>query len=391
MPLTRHDPLVLTLLRLELRGALRSMRWSDAAWIVLGGGGLLAYGIADLLLALLARAPLLREFHVLWTVGIPTMALTLGMVAGLMSGRITASRAAAPFLKALPLSISARRRMAIVAALPIGFALAIATGGLTSLACVLIAKPEPAAWALGASAVFASGFAAGMAFRVIVAFRGDPVQASHAQPANRKILPVPGLGALDRAGLAWVGAWAWGLPAGGVRPTLRLLAGAVFFGSAAVLSIGASLARHDAVPAALAGLGGGLALFMLSLRCRPLGSPVLRTAPLGFTRAWLRLLRLPFLLSAVFFALPASAAVAAEPSAWAMPLAGGLGLIVLNGTYAVFAAYFMTAPLAAALSFFAALAYANYESLEYGRTVYVAFAALVALLWSRARRRYYHG
>jgi hypothetical protein len=141
----------------------------------------------------------------------------------------------------------------------------------------------------------------------------------------------------------------------------------------------------------MAGLTGGLLVFMLSARFHPLGSPVLRTAPLGFVRAWLRLARLPLQLSLAFFLLPAGAALAAEPSAWAMPLASGFWLLALNGAYAVFAAYFMTAPFVAALSFLSAIAYASYETLEYGRTVLIGFAGLVLFLWYRAQRRYRHG
>jgi hypothetical protein len=136
---------------------------------------------------------------------------------------------------------------------------------------------------------------------------------------------------------------------------------------------------------------GGVGVFMLSLRCHPLGAPVLRAAPLSFTRAWARLLRLPMVLSVMFFILPASAALAAQPTVWAMPVGSGLGLLILNGIYAVFAAYFMTAPIVAAASFLAAIAYATYEYLEYGNTVLIGFAALVALLWHRARKRFYHG
>ncbi|MBZ9962148.1 MULTISPECIES: hypothetical protein [unclassified Mesorhizobium] len=84
----------------------------------------------------------------------------------------------------------------------------------------------------------------------------------------------------------------------------------------------------------MAGLTGGLLIFMLSARFHPLGSPVLRTAPLGFTRAWLRLTRLPLQLSVAYFLLPAGAALAAEPSAWAMPLASGFWLLALNGAIA---------------------------------------------------------
>ena len=58
----------------------------------------------------------------------------------------------------------------------------------------------------------------------------------------------------------------------------------------------------------------------------------------------------------------------------------GVTPLELTGAYAVFAAYFLHAPVVAAFSFGAALAYANYESFEYGRTVLIAFG-----LWQKAR------
>ncbi|RWD62020.1 MAG: hypothetical protein EOS37_31575, partial [Mesorhizobium sp.] len=65
--------------------------------------------------------------------------------------------------------------------------------------------------------------------------------------------------------------------------------------------------------------------------------------------------------------------------------------LVLNGAYAVFGAYFLNAPFVAMLSFASALAYASYETLEYGRTVLIGLAALVVFLWHRTRQRYRNG
>jgi hypothetical protein len=159
----------------------------------------------------------------------------------------------------------------------------------------------------------------------------------------------------------------------------------------ATVSAATTLVQHQAALGATAGLAGGLLVFMLCLRCHPLGSPVLRTAPIGFVHAWTHLLWLPLILSAAFFLLPAGAAFAAEPSSWTLPAASGVWLLILNGTYAVFAAYFLNAPLVASISFLAAIAYTSYESLEYGRTVIIGFAALVLWLWYRAWQRYNHG
>jgi hypothetical protein len=196
---------------------------------------------------------------------------------------------------------------------------------------------------------------------------------------------------VDRARPAWLGAWAWNLPAGQVIPSWRVTTATMALGLAAAVSITTTLVQHQVALGAITGLVGGLLVFMLSLRCHPLDSPVLRTAPIGVAHAWLRLLRLPFILSTTFFLLPAGAALAAEPSSWTIPAASGLWLLVLNGIYAVFAAYFLNAPLVATISFLAAIAYTFYESLEYSHTVVIGLAALVLWLGYRTRQRYYYG
>ncbi|RUU07207.1 hypothetical protein EOD10_32785, partial [Mesorhizobium sp. M7A.T.Ca.TU.009.01.3.2] len=257
------------------------------------------------------------------------------------------------------------------------------------LGCLVIAKPLAATWGLGAAILFGAGFCA----TAVLCLRSarDLVDADTADLARDPDGRRPLLGAVDRSTPAWLSSWAWDLPAGRIVLSWRLVGAAILFGFATVVAASISFVRHDAVPAAMAGLTGGLLVFMLSARFHPLDSPVLRTAPLGFTRAWLRLARLPLQLSVAYFLLPAVAALAAEPSAWALPLASGFWLLALNGAYAVFAAYFMTSPFVAALSFLGTIAYTSYESLEYGRTVLIGFAALVLFLWHRAQRRYRHG
>lgn len=385
----RHDRLVLTLIWRELSAGLRSMRRRDLVWIVAGGGALLAYAIADIAVALHAASATLRQAQALWTVGLPAALLCLGGFAGSAIARLCLSRAFAPFLKALPLSLIERRRMAAVAASALGIPLAFIVAAAVGLGCFVIAKPLAPAWGLGAAMIFGAGFCLAVVQRLRSA--RDLVRIDNAYPTCDPGGRRPSLGAFDRSTPAWLSSWAWGLPAGRVRLSWRLAGAIILLGLAAVVAGSISLVRHDAVPAAMAGLTGGLLVFMLSARFHPLGSPVLRTAPLGFVRAWLRLARLPLQLSLAFFLLPAGAALAAEPSAWAMPLASGFWLLALNGAYAVFAAYFMTAPFVAALSFLSAIAYTSYESLEYGRTVLIGFAALVMFLWHRAQRRYRHG
>jgi hypothetical protein len=384
----QHDGLVLILLWRELRAALRSSRKSDLVWIVLGGAGLLAYGVADVVVALTAHVDALRQQKAVWTIGLPVAALVLGRWAGVGFCGLAASR-----VLAFSQSIAAFNRSAP----PYGgrrkprdrHPFRYGCGRHRWRRMLPDRQALPSAWGAGAAAFFSLGFGSGLVSSLLIGFRDD---ANVILPQGRwKSFRLPWLGRVVRAGPAWLGSWALNLPAGRVRLTWRLLAVSFALGFAAYLSAGACLARHQAAPAAIGGALGGFAVFMLSLRCHPLGSPVLRTAPLSFTRAWLRLLRLPLLLSALFFALPASVALAAEPSAWIAPAAGALWLAALSGTYAVLAAYFLRTPLVAALSFFAAIAYAIYEYGEFGSTVFVGLAALVLLLWQRARRRFYRG
>jgi hypothetical protein len=385
----RHSTLVLTLLARELRAGARLMTRYQLVSIGLGGAVLLAYGAADAVIALRGSADTLRQLPWLWTGSVPSLMLAAGVLAGLAIGRLARDRAFAPFLKALPLSIGKRRSMAAVAAFAFGAALATMLGGTVFLACMLIEKPGPLLWAIGSTALFAAGFGAAASLHILRSASSERagIPRGRDNDSGRSLR----LGLIDRARPTWIGIWAWKIPAGDIRRSGQLIAAIVIFTFSVLLAAGASLAQRQAAPAALAALVIGFIVFMLTLRYHPLGSPVLRTAPIGFTRAWLRLMRLPLLLSAAVFVLPASAALAAEPSAWALPVAGGFWLLVLNLAYAAFAAYFMKTPFLAAFSFLAALAYTFYESVEYGRTILIGFVVLILWLWHRARLRFRHG
>ncbi|RUU52288.1 hypothetical protein EOD04_35260, partial [Mesorhizobium sp. M2C.T.Ca.TU.009.01.2.1] len=141
-----HDGLVLILLWRELVAGLRAMRRRDLAWIGLGGGALLAYAIADIVLALQAAAPRLRHDQLLWALDLPLALAALGAVAGNAVSALCLQRAFAPFLKALPLGSRQRRRMAGRATLaifvPLGVLIAVSAG----LACAVTGQPLPAAW-----------------------------------------------------------------------------------------------------------------------------------------------------------------------------------------------------------------------------------------------------
>ena len=67
----RPENLALILLWRELRHALSGVSKSDAVVLTLGGGFLLAYGMADVVTALRAHAAALHQPSVLWTIGLP--------------------------------------------------------------------------------------------------------------------------------------------------------------------------------------------------------------------------------------------------------------------------------------------------------------------------------
>ncbi|MCW5696171.1 MAG: hypothetical protein KIS96_05475 [Bauldia sp.] len=383
----RFDGLVLSLMWRELRGSLAGMRKRDAAWIVLGGGGLLAYGLAINVAWLVRNADWVRDAHGAW-LGALALVAASGLLDGMLLARPAQKRAHARFLAALPISDDRRRAMAASAAFAIGVAPAMLSAALMLAACLAVAKPAAALWVVGTALLSFGALAAGVALRL---------RRPYVAPEERLALPGSAAGItlpvapLDRSRPRWVGSWAWNLPAGRLTLSGRGVVLALALLAAGLLATVASLARASAAPAVIAGLVGGLILFMATARYHPLVSPVLRTAPLRFGRAWLRIAKLPLALSVAFFAVLAGPAVAAEPGAWTLPLSGGLGLLILNSIYAVFAAFFATAPVFAAIAFLLALALTAYETLEYGRSVLLGLAALVVFVFIRTRRRYLHG
>ncbi|MGV8839165.1 MAG: hypothetical protein ACWA6X_02555 [Bauldia sp.] len=377
---------VLTILLAEMRASIRDARLATRVWIVAGGGLLAAYAFGILVVGAIFRADEFRAVAWVWFGAVPGAMLVSGAAFGWFLGRLAIDRAHAPFLKAQPIGVGARRDAARLAAHVLGAPLTAIDGGLVLLFALLVGQPNALLWWVGATAL--SGIASAIAVHLRI--RRPPLPAAddaHDHPAG-DARPSRAVAFLDRRRPAWLGAWAWRLSAGRIRVTMaRLVAGAAL----ALLGVGAvvtSFVRQTASAGVMVGLLGGLGLFMLSVRFQPLRSPVLRASALRFSRAWLALMRLPLALSAAFFALTAIPAYAAEPAAWQAPVAGALGLLLLNGVYAVFAAFFAAAPKLAAFAFSAALALAAYESLEYGRTVLLGLAALVVFLWFRTRRSY---
>lgn len=385
----KHGAVVLLLLWAEAAAALRSLRYRDMAWLGLGGGGLLVYAVAAVVGRLHAAAPVLRHDPLQAAATTAFIAVFVGLLAGLAIARLALSRALRAFLLVQPVRFEALVGSAVLATATLGAMLTF-TGSLIVALAAGAAGAAPAllltaSWVLA----FLGSFAAGATLRIFRArAETDPQFARNNPPIS---LRLGALARLDAAGPRWLGSWAWRLAPGRVRLSAvqALLLAIIITGGA--FAAAAGIAQHQALPASFAAVVGGLLIFMLSLSCRPLGSPVLRTAPVGFLTAWLRLLLLPLLLSLTFFVLPAGAAVAAEPGGWALPVEAGLGLLLLNGLYAVFAACFLRSPLIASLSFLGALGYFSWQSVDLGRTVYFGLAVLIGWLWYRARRRYRYG
>ena len=384
-----HDRLVLALLAHDIRTGLRALSLSDVLWLLLGGGLLGAYAVADVWVGLGAHAAAVRGDAGLWLVRAPIIIAIVAAVLGNLAARAAARRAQAPFLKALPIALEARRHMAIMGSLALGLPVVAATFAAVVAAALIVGKQAALGWGLGEAAVAAAAFAGVALARLRLALGSDEIAVVAAATAGGPLLF--GLGIFDRGSLPWLGVWAWNLPAGRIRLTVRLAGLTLLVTFGAVLAIGASFGRHEAGPAAVASVLCGFAVFMLTVRYAPLQSPVLRTAPVGFGRVWRRLLRLPMIFSAVSFALPASAATIAEPSAVTGRFQDGIGLAVLDWSYAVFAAYFANSPLAGAVSFLAAVVYTIYEASEFSGAMVIGFAALLAFLWGRTRRRYLGG
>jgi MFS family permease len=326
----RRDRLVLILLWREACNAFAALGRAQSLALLLAGLALLADQLDSFSHLLRQNAPALRQLPWPWATALGAGLVLAGFIAGLVYTSLSLARAFAPFLNPLPLSLPARRRMVITAVAWLAAATGAAMGAAIGLAAVYVHKPFAAAWGVAAALLFSLGAAFGLWLRLSLTPAARPV--GHRHP--RKSFAIPGLAWADGARPRWLGSWAADLRGGRLRITAALTFSLAALLPATLLTGGAGLAQHHAAPASIAGVVGGLAVFMLALRCHPLGSPVLRAAPIPYFRAWARLLRLPLIASLLYFAMPACLAVAASPSSWQMPAGGGLCLLALNAAYA---------------------------------------------------------
>jgi hypothetical protein len=390
MFLKQNDGFLLKLLWLGLRNQLRETTVYTKLFFVYSGILCLLWPMSDLRDLLHITAVLLCATQWLWPAALAIFFIT-GTCFGLYSAGLALAHVDSRYLRVQPISEQAGRRMAIVAAIAGSLLTAPAAAIVLTTICETINKSAPFAWGFGAALAHICGAGLGILARLTNRFE---IHSDRASPAPGQMFHIPlptQVQQVDRAYPTWLSSWAIGLEAGRLPFSWSRMTAISLLGLAAILPCVASLADHQSGPALAGAVVAGLCAFMLVVRCEPLLSPVLTTAPIGFMQAWLAMLRLPLLVSAVFFVIPAGAAVAAQPSAWAMNISAALGLLVLDGAYAVFAAFFLLAPLLAASSFFAAVCYASYKWMTYHAVVYACFAGLLVLMGYRVRRSFYNG
>lgn len=379
--------IILRYILAEIRASIRTARRRDLAWVFLGGGALAAYAIGIVLVGIRSQSESLLAANWIWWAALPAAMLVTGAAAGWGLARLAQSTAYAPFLKAQPLGRAERRRQASTAALTLGLPVVAIDGALIATMIGATGQTHPALWGVAATAIAIAGFLIAVAIRLRLP-RRDRSLAEPGHDTGTRGLPI---GLIDDRRPRWIGSWAASLAAGRFRPSPRSILSAISFAFVGVLLAMVSVVQSDPMPAVLGGVVGGVLVFMRTLRCAPLLSPILRASTLTFTRAVRGLARLPLILSVLFFTGMAAPAYAAEPGMAAVPLSGAIGLLTLNGIYTAFAAFFAGSRRLAAMTFIVALALTAYETLEYGGTAVFGLAALVTFLWMRARKAYRYG
>jgi hypothetical protein len=181
----------------------------------------------------------------------------------------------------------------------------------------------------------------------------------------------------------WVGTWAIRERVSGVTRIWLVL-----LGSLGLVGAVGSFKTGTAIPAAIVGLAGGHAIFLLALRARPLRSPALVVQPVPLWRAAWATTRLPMLLSFAWMAVPGSAAVIAFPEQ-SDPVIGAAGLLLLlDGLFAFITFSLADAPGSALLLQGVAVVMAVQNYAKLGNFELVFLLGFVGLLWRRATRRF---
>jgi hypothetical protein len=380
------DPAIL------LRWQLLGLRNATAALLRTRGGEVALFGGAALLLfggyavsvyqTLERAAPAIGGAWAAVACGGAGVALGMGWRCGRAIGQWAGKRAASPWLAVLPIAEAARARASLVASLAAGGALlplpALCGWGVSHA----VAAPHTALAGPTTALCFAAGF-------VLAARPGRWAAAGEARAAQPRTVALMWrvVARLDRTAPRYVGLWAQGDGGRALSRTWLILLVCVG-GFAACITV----AQGRIWPSIVAAVMGGNMVFLAGMRGEPMLSPVLRSLPLRFGRAWWGLARGPAALALLWFAVAALPALAVSGGAWQQVLGAAGVLLALNGLALTAAAVCPASRRQAALLYAILLGAIVYQGAQYGFALgmlaAIAMAGVAALLWRQARRRF---
>jgi hypothetical protein len=375
-----------------LRWQLLGLRNGIADLLRARGGEVALFGCAALLLlggycaglyqSLEKAAPMVRAVWPRIAVGGAILALAFGWRSGQAIGAWAGRRAASSWLVVLPMTNSARLRAARVASLAVGGALL----PLPALCGWVVSGSAAAPHALLAGPVMALCFAAGFA----VAAQPGPWSTEPAERARRTrrvALMWRVVARLDRSAPRYVGIWAQG--DGGRDLSFAWLASLVAMGGFAACI---TVAQARIWPSLVAAVVGANLVFLAGLRGGPMLSPVLRSLPVSFARAWWGVARGPLALALLWFGVAVLPAVTVSAGAFRRILGAAGVLVALNLLVLTAVAVCPGSRRQASVLYTIMLGAILYEGVQYGFAfgglAAVAMAGVAMLLWRQARRRF---
>jgi hypothetical protein len=380
--------LVLALQHRHVSNALKETirtRLSELVMVVIGFMLIIAYAMASAYKALVDGAAIIQNYWPILRIGCFGIILVDGMIAGYIAGSRAMTAATANWLAALPWSIAARRRAARYAGLANGLALSVVVCLVAWFYGQALPLHYPGVSSIGVAIVFGVAFCGGT---LLCTARWNNRIAGLAS-ARKNSAPKSNwmLDRIDRPRPVHAGLWA-------LSDRLRVIS-RVWVVTLLVcggIGVATSIAQGTAVPALVIAVLGGNALFILSLRCQPMVSPVFRATQLGYARAMAAMIRIPVALSFAWFTPLALAALAVDLSAWQMLPIMTMALVVMDALYMAANAARPSAPGQARMLYAIAIYAVLYEALAYG-VPYGGLALLIvcggALFFCRqARIRY---
>ncbi len=356
-------------------------------WFVsIGALLVIAYNVADYYVWLADAGAAMRQHWTRVALGGLAVSALLGAIVGYSLGRWASSKARALWITVLPWPDEAKKRSARFAAMSVATAITPIAAFFGWIVAFAVAQPN----------ALLSGLLTGLAFlfpAAAAAFAGASDAERTDEPADKGLVTTRQslIGwlaiALDRSVPRWLGLWA--------QSENSAYVSAWWIGSL-ILCAGAagaiSVAQWQPWPSIVTAVIGGNLAFMASVNGRPLLSPALRSTSVGYFAAWLALIRVPAVLSLAWFAMAALPAVLVSrhfggESVGALPL-----LFLLDVLFCASVALVPSSRRKAAFLYVSLLVVVLYQGIQYGVAYGVLAVAIVfgvvALLWSRARRRF---